>query len=366
MARPKKQVHKKRADGTYEAKVTIGHDVNGKPIRKSFYSAKSFEDAKFKGERYKIEQEIALRTGERYDIDNITFSQVAEALKIVKEEKLRANTFEVQYKTILQKHIMPFFGNLKIRSIRRSDIERYFITKKHMSISTLKVHRGIIKEIFSYALDNGYIRINPAKNFKLEIGKEEKIKKILNKEQLEMLINHCLENPTYLTVGIFLMASYGITRSEVLGIMRSDIDVVNKTIHIQRSVVKANGLIVIENTKNKYRNRTIAVSEKAIKLIVEDEQYLEKDFIVSPFGKAWSPQQFTWYFDEYIRKLRESGWDIPKITPHALRHSRASLWVAENKNLFAIAEMLGWSDLEMLRQRYGHADIEAIRKQLDI
>ena len=365
MARPKKQIHKRRSDGTFEAKVTIGYNIDGKPIRKSFYSSKSQEDAKLKGERYKIEQEIALRNGDINEL-NITFRDVAERVKDIKEQKLRANTFEIQYKNILYKHILPFFGDFKIRSIRRSDIERYFLTKKHMSVSTLKTHRGVIKDVFTYAFDNSYIRVNPAKNFKIEVGHEEKVKEVLNKEQMDMLINYCLDNPSYLTVGIYLMASYGLSRSEALGIMRSDIDTVNKTIHIQRSVVKADGEVIVVNTKNKYRNRVIAVSDETIKLIVEDEQYLEKDFIVSPFGSAWSPAQFTWYFDELVRKLRESGWDIPKVTPHGLRHSRASLWIAEDRNLFAIAEMLGWSDLEMLRQRYGHADVEAIRQQLGI
>ena len=43
-----------------------------------------------------------------------------------------------------------------------------------------------------------------------------------------------------------------------------------------------------------------------------------------------------------------------------------SLWVNSGKNLFAIAEMLGWSDLNMLRKVYGHADIQQLRKELDI
>lgn len=43
-------------------KVTVGKDFDGKPIRKSFYSTKSKEDAK--AEQYKINQKVQELTGE--------------------------------------------------------------------------------------------------------------------------------------------------------------------------------------------------------------------------------------------------------------------------------------------------------------
>ncbi|MDO5124777.1 MAG: tyrosine-type recombinase/integrase [Ruminococcus sp.] len=58
--------------------------------------------------------------------------------------------------------------------------------------------------------------------------------------------------------------------------------------------------------------------------------------------------------------------DVPMLNPHELRHTRASIWVNDGKNLFAISDQMGWSDLDMLRKRYAHVDISQLRKQLDL
>lgn len=44
----------KRSDGRYEKKITVGKDIDGKPIRKSFYSMISQADADKQAEQYKL------------------------------------------------------------------------------------------------------------------------------------------------------------------------------------------------------------------------------------------------------------------------------------------------------------------------
>ena len=58
----KKQV--KRSDGTYEYKITVGKDLHGKAIRKSFYSAKSLAEAKAKAQEYIISSRVSALTGQ--------------------------------------------------------------------------------------------------------------------------------------------------------------------------------------------------------------------------------------------------------------------------------------------------------------
>lgn len=70
---------------------------------------------------------------------------------------------------------------------------------------------------------------------------------------------------------------------------------------------------------------------------------------------------------DFIQALRPLRFHrLPILNPHELRHTRASIWVNEGKNLFAIADQMGWSDLDMLRKRYAHGDINQLRKQLDL
>lgn len=61
MPRPKKELPN-REDGLYEVKITIGKDVFDRPIRKSFYSTKSKEDARQQASDYLIQRTVALET----------------------------------------------------------------------------------------------------------------------------------------------------------------------------------------------------------------------------------------------------------------------------------------------------------------
>ena len=68
----------KRADGLYEVKVTVDHDFDGKPIRKSFYSSKSEKDARRKAEDYKVQLLIKKQTGQV--IADNSFKSIVESL----------------------------------------------------------------------------------------------------------------------------------------------------------------------------------------------------------------------------------------------------------------------------------------------
>ena len=55
-----------RKDKRWEYKLTLGRDVHGKPLRKSFYSTVSLSDAKRKAEEYRVAAEVSARTGEAF------------------------------------------------------------------------------------------------------------------------------------------------------------------------------------------------------------------------------------------------------------------------------------------------------------
>ena len=55
-----------RKDKRFEYKITIGRNIHGKPLRKSFYSTVSLSDAKKKAEEYRVASEVSARTGEAF------------------------------------------------------------------------------------------------------------------------------------------------------------------------------------------------------------------------------------------------------------------------------------------------------------
>ena len=59
---------KSKSNRPYEFKITLGKDVNGKLIRKSFYSSKSRTDAKRKAEKFKAQYELELLCGAKRSV----------------------------------------------------------------------------------------------------------------------------------------------------------------------------------------------------------------------------------------------------------------------------------------------------------
>lgn len=367
MARPKKE--KPNARGMYEVTISLGKDITGKTIRKHFYSTVSKEHARQKAENWKIEQAVAQQTG-IYKEKDITFRKFAEIIRENRKPTMKYSSWNTGIDIPIRRHLIPFFGDVLLKNISKIDIERYFISKKHLCVDTLNRHYTTLKMIFEEAIDNDYLIKNPMKKFKLAVGKPAKEKKTMPKESMVYLLEYMHHNPCVLSLAIDLLARYGMSRSELLGIRRECVDLDNKIIHIVQGVTRQDKEIVSDDPKNKYRKREVVISQMTADLIRDLEPDLSDDYLISSDGRPMTPDWFNWnyrkLFNECINYYAKKGIEIPYINPHEFRHTRASLWLAEDKSLFAVAAQMGWANLDMLKKRYGHADSEVIRQLLDI
>ena len=147
MGRPKKE-KPNRKDGCYEIKATIGIADDGTPIRKSFYSTKSKEDARRKAEQYKVQQELQEQTGICLQKNRTLFSTWArEWLETYKKGKVKDQTYYFTYQVNVEKYLIPFFGAMRLQMIRQIDVQRYFNTVQNaetgaaLSASVLDKHK---------------------------------------------------------------------------------------------------------------------------------------------------------------------------------------------------------------------------------
>lgn len=362
----------KRKDNLYEYKATIGTNAAGKKVRKSFYSSKSLKDAKAKAEQYKIDYEVRLAAGDVVPLNRVNFEEIALKVLNYKKEKVKANTWELNWNNVIRNHLIPYFKNTNLSTIVENDISDYFLTKKHLSKATLRKHLSCLQEIFKNAMKNHYISSNPVEGYRLEFGEKSKKKKVYTPEQAENVLSYARSHRFGLD--IILLLKYGMSVSELLGLKYSDVDFEDKTIHIQRGVTLADHKIIIDDTKNEFRNRVIAVSNTTIDMIRSrrDDSKFHSEFIITNSRGTvcrpdnWRKRHYHAFMGEMHITFMKHGIDIPILNPHELRHTRASIWVNEGKNLYAIAAEMGWSDLEMLRKVYGHPNIKKLRTQLDI
>lgn len=371
MGRPKKE-KPNHATGMYEVKVTVGHTFDGKPIRKSFYSSVSKEAAKAKAEQYKIDQAVAEQTGETFVPNRLTFTKAAQKWLESIKPTLSDSAYN-NYEVAIRLHLEPFFKNAIISNIKAIDIQTYF---NKLSVDTplesMKKYKNCLNGIFKMAVDNDYCAKNPCENIKLISSVENEEKQTYTKRQAYLVSRYARTHKDGL--GVILMLEYGLRKGELLGLQTSDIDLKNGTLRIQRSVAdvknKDTGKIEvkIKPPKNRQSDREIPLKKVTLNRLknIKDGYIIPnaKGGVYSPSN--WTKRNYKNFMEDMQEHYIKFGIDIPVLNPHELRHTRATIWVNEGKNLFAVAAVLGHSDLKMLQQRYAHKDTNSIRNLLDL
>ena len=373
MARPRKE--KPNHGNVYEVKVTIGKNFDGSLIRKSFYSTVSKADARAKAEQYKISQAVQEITGEPLTENSTTFETWARRVLESLKGTVKDSTYHLTYRNSIENHLIPYFGKHRLAAIRQIDIQDYFNAKgQELTLETLKKHKMALNRVFESALLNDIISRNPCISIKLKSTVSAAEKHIYTKEQCQLVLQYAVTHRY--GIGVYLMLNYGVSRSELLGLRWSDLDSAQKILHICHGVTDVQDAetgkmrVEIGEPKNDFRRRDIPLSSKDVELLLSRPN--QSEFIIcTASGGICSPR--TWsrrHYDVFMREMheyyREQGIDVPILSPHELRHTRASIWVNDGENIFAVADVLGHADLKMLRKRYAHSDVESTRKLLKI
>ena len=347
----------------YEVKIVVGHKIDGKPIRKSFYG-KSKREAKQKATDYLIEH------GQDSSPENITFQQLFDMYNEERQKFIRDNS-AAHYESI-GKRYLDEFGSLKIGDITRRSVTRFAdsLADKYSQNYTTQIIASM-SSVFKFAIENQLIASNPCAGVKFKSQKEKRERRVYTEEEADEILNLTVMRPDGMSAHIML--SYGTTISETLGIQYGDIDFEAGTIAINRSVTKTRGKVNVTEPKNKHRKRTIGVSRRTLDYIKANHNpeflYLINDGINKdlPYDPSkWRWQVYKKFMEAAQAVMKFKGLDIPTLNPHELRHTRATIWVEKGVNLFAIAEEMGWSDLDMLRKVYGHPDILKLKGMLGI
>lgn len=231
-----------------------------------------------------------------------------------------------------------------------------------------------LNKIFEYAVLNDLCAKNPVTMIKITSSKKSQEKKTYTKEQCELVLKYAKLHR--FGIEIHMMLEYGISRSELLGLMWDDIDFDNGIMYINRGVTDVQNAdtgkmeVVIGEPKNDFRKRVIPIKKETIDFLESrknDSKFSicdSKNTVCSP--RTWSRRHFDIFMRDMHEYYQKEGIDIPMLHPHELRHTRATIWVNDGENIFAVADVLGHSDLKMLRKRYAHADAESVRKMLKL
>lgn len=366
----------------YEYKVNLGTDINGAPVRKSFYSTKSLSDARKRGEDYRLQYEMELCVSGSGCVKAVKFeSWVKTCLELYKKPYVKANTYSGTYLAPAEQHLVPYFGKMNVNDIRPVHIQKYIneATKKYAP-ETVKKDLNVLRLVFDTAVDNQLCTKSPVtKSIKLPKYETRVKKRSYTQEQYDLAYRFAAEWEDGLS--LMLLLETGISRSELLGLRWEDIDEAGQCIHINQGLVVYHsadeGKEVLESSglKNKFRQRMIPILDSTLwerlrqaprtvtkgNTIVRTEQVIH-----SPEGRPYQPRNWeSRVFRRFMKALHKAHPDVPELSPHELRHTRATLWIAQGMDPYMAARLLGHSDLKMLTKIYDHTSLETLRTALE-
>jgi integrase len=159
-----------------------------------------------------------------------------------------------------------------------------------------------------------------------------------------------------------LMLSTGLRRGEALGLLWSDFDESRGVITVRRQLKREGGHLVTSDTKTVRSRRALNLPTTMMEILKAHRRRQAEEILAQ--GSGWNDSGFI--FTSSIgspMEPRNLGRDFKKVCvgsglgdwhPHELRHSAASLMLAEGVKLQVVSEVLGHSSIRTTSDVYGH------------
>ena len=319
---------------------------------------------------YKPPKEILSAFSLRPDM---RFDDFMEAWLDIVRSTVEKTTF-ASYSQMVKGKIVPYFRNkdITLENLKAQHIQAFYMRElKTVSANTVIHEHANIHKALKYAVRMDLIPSNPAD--KVERPKKEQyVADYYKMDELEKLFEVTKDHP--LSLLIQMTAFYGLRRGEVIGLKWNAIDFDRNTITIRHTVTesKTDGkrvLIASDRAKTKASLRTlplvIGFKEKLLALKEQQKEnervcgnsYCQeyKDYIfVDQLGNLFTPDSVSQNFSAILKKH-----GLRKIRFHDLRHSCASLLLANNVPMKQIQEWLGHSDISTTANIYSHLDFSS-------
>lgn len=375
-----------KVSGHLEEKNGIWHmilswaDETGKRNRKSVSTGLTVKGNKKRAEDmlFETKKKYTGTANSRTYGDDILFSDFMEdwleSIRPTSGRKgIKLTTFG-GYQMNVQTAIAPYFKSkgILLRELTAEDINDFYTEQyKRVTANTVIKYHANISGALKYAVKKELIPYSVMN----KVDRPERIRfvgKFLRQseavELFEAVRGHKLE------LGVILGAFYGLRRSEVVGLRWESIDFEANTITIEHTVTQAtvDGKKIqiagdTTKTKSSFRTLPLVPSIRAKLLEIKKEQEANRRLCGRSYNKEGTRYIYTDALGNRVKLNYLSG-AFPKFMEqhgfrrmryHDLRHSCASLLLANGVSLKQIQEWLGHSDFAITANTYAHLEYDS-------
>lgn len=321
---------KKRADGLYAKKLTIGHDENGKSITKTVYG-KTQKEVNEKAEIIKNKG-----NPKKHNFKKLVVAMLEEREKIVGYKTMEC------YKLACAK-LKPIY-NKSIEEITPATIEKILndLAAQHFSKSLLTKVRLVYSMTAKYAIKNNINVQNYSKEIEIPKNAEQGKRDGLTDAEIKIIEDNV--NNEFGLYPFFMMYT-GLRRGELCALQWKDIDLNNKIIYVNKSISFENNRPILKPPKTKNGLRTVPILDKLLSYVINKGN--DDDFIFSG-EKPYSLTMIRKRWNKYIEQHKLD------ITQHQLRHTYATMLYKAGIDPKTAQALLGHADVQTTLNIYTH------------
>ena len=377
----------KRGKNSYRLSCLAGYNLQGKPIKKT----KTVHGTKKEAEIELAKFVADVQNGMVIEGKSLKFSEFTEIWKRDYGSKELAPSTYKRYCRMLETRLLPYFGHFYVNKIKPTDIMQFYDllskdtqlvrkkdndgnkTLKPLSGKTILEHHRLLRAMLHKAVYWQVIVSNPAERVQPPRAKKPK-RKYYDDDQCKILLKNLErldEEQIKYKTAIILTVFTGVRLGELMGLEWSDIDFRNGIVSINRSSqYLADTGVFTKVPKTESSIRDVAIPDFVISLLEEYKLWYEEQkslygelwidsnrLFVQADGKPMHPSTISKWFVKFIGQI-----GLPVINFHGLRHTNATLLIAQNIDVAVVAARLGHAQITTTFNFYVHPIIAHNKK----
>jgi integrase len=345
----------RRKDGRYAAIVSDGYR-NGKRVRKTFYGATRGEVSEQLKKALHEQQQ-----GRPVAVGTQTVGKFLSSwLEGTAKPRLRPRTYS-DYERIVEKHLVPTLGKLTLQKLGPEHVQRLFAAKTAEGLSPRRV--ALIRAVLHTALNEAVKWSVVGRNVADLVKAPRRVRfkpTTLDRKQAKALLKAATKHR--LGAVFSVATAVGLRLGESLGLRWCDVDLKNGRLTVNQTLQRVDGKLAFVEPKSEKSRRTVTLPALTLQTLKRHATRQKKERLLaggdwvnsglvftSTIGTALDERNVRRDFKNLLTKAK-----LPKIRIHDLRHTCATLLLAQGVHPKVVQEILGHSQISLTLDTYSH------------
>ncbi|HHY94046.1 MAG TPA: site-specific integrase [Firmicutes bacterium] len=347
----------KRSKSSWTIVIDLGHDpATGK--RKRLKRA-------FRGTKKEAEQELArllveLEKGTHVEPARMTVAEYLVSWLEAHGPNLAPSTLD-SYRRIVTKHLVPALGTIPLAKLLPLHLQTYYADALAAGLSprTVLYHHRVLREALQHAVKWQMVPRNVADSVDPPRPRRPDVK-VLDPASVQILLKTAEGHRDYALIHTAVYT--GLRRGELVALRWSDVDLERGVLYVRQSMIRLGGRFVFREPKTQKGRRQVVLPKAAVAVLKAHKRqqaesrlrlgpdYQDHDLVFcNPDGRPLDPGEVSHRFATIARKA-----SFPGLRFHDLRHTHATLLLAQGVHPKVVQERLGHENISTTLDTYSH------------